>query len=82
MKLIDIITEAQWSGKVATKKHPPEDLFASGTADQIADWLKGAHKDPKGAMSALNFYVNRAGKNLSAARKKVLDSAKGKLEAK
>ena len=31
------------------------------------------------AMSMLNFYVNRAGRNLSASRKKVLERAKGEL---
>lgn len=31
------------------------------------------------AMSMLNFYINRAGKNLSAERRAVLEQAKGKL---
>ena len=31
------------------------------------------------AMSMLNFYVNRAGKNLPASRKRVLNQAKGEL---
>lgn len=31
------------------------------------------------AMSMLNFYINRAGKNLSAERKKVLNQAKKEL---
>jgi hypothetical protein len=30
-------------------------------------------------MSMLSFYINRAGKNLSAARKKILDQAKNEL---
>jgi hypothetical protein len=30
-------------------------------------------------MSMLNFYINRAGKNLSASRKKVLEAAKSEL---
>jgi hypothetical protein len=29
----------------------------------------------------LTFYINRAGKNLPAARRKVLDRAKGELKA-
>jgi hypothetical protein len=81
MKLIEIVSEAQWSGSVATKKHPPEDLFSEGSAGAIVKWLKSAHKDLKGAMSALNFYINRAGKNLPAARKAVLDQAKEQLAA-
>lgn len=36
--------------------------------------------DPyRSAMSMLVFYINRAGKNLSAARRKKLDAAKGEL---
>jgi hypothetical protein len=31
------------------------------------------------AMSMLNFYINRAGKNLSAARKRILNAAKPEL---
>jgi hypothetical protein len=31
------------------------------------------------AMSMLNFYINRGGKNLSAARKRVLERAKDEL---
>ncbi len=30
-------------------------------------------------MSMLNFYINRAGKNLPAARRKVLENAKDEL---
>jgi hypothetical protein len=32
------------------------------------------------AMSMLNFYINRAGKNLPAAQKKILEAAKIKLQ--
>lgn len=32
------------------------------------------------AMSMLNFYINRAGKNLKPSRKKVLEQAKTKLK--
>jgi hypothetical protein len=32
-----------------------------------------------GAMSMLSFYINRAGKNLSAARKEKLEAAKTEL---
>ncbi|MBU1046100.1 DUF3175 domain-containing protein [Patescibacteria group bacterium] len=31
------------------------------------------------AMSMLNFYINRAGKNLAAERKEILEQAKGEL---
>jgi hypothetical protein len=35
----------------------------------------------RSALSMLTFYINRAGKNLPAARRKVLDRAKGELKA-
>lgn len=72
----DFCNEEQWSGDVKTKKHPKEDLFAEGTAKQIADWAIKSHKDLRGAMAALNFYINRAGDKLEADRKKVIEDAK------
>jgi len=45
-----------------------------------ADRSRRRKVDPfRSAMSMLNFYINRAGKNLSAARKKKLEAAKGEL---
>jgi hypothetical protein len=36
--------------------------------------------DPfRSTMSMLTFYINRAGKNLSASRRRTLEAAKGKL---
>ena len=35
----------------------------------------------RSAMSMLNFYINRAGRNLPASRKKVLNRAKDELRA-
>ncbi len=63
------------------------DIFKSGNAEEIAQSLKRsslASRRRRGtpfqsAMSMLNFYVNRAGKNLSTERRRVLESAKGKL---
>lgn len=74
MKLLEL-----WSGDVKTKKHPPEGLFAKGSATEIAAWLKKSHGDLKGAMSALNFYINRGGKNLSDTQKAKLEHAKALL---
>jgi Protein of unknown function (DUF3175) len=75
-----IMVADKWSSDVKTKKHPPEGLFKDGSADEIASWLKKSHKGDHGkASSALNFYINRAGKNLSDERKKVLESVKGKI---
>jgi hypothetical protein len=74
---MDKLDEKQlWSGDVKTKKHPPENLFADGSAEAIASWLKKEHGTKKGAMSALNFYINRAGSNLKGAQKSKLESVK------
>lgn len=79
----EYIKEKNWQADVDTKKEPPKDLFASGSAEDIAKWAKSSHGgDLKGAMDALNFYVNRAGDNLSADRKKVIDKAKDLLQDK
>lgn len=79
-----------WSGRV-TKESNALDLesgvFTKPSARAIALSLKrsaqssGRRKsDPfRSAMSMLNFYINRAGKNLPASRRKVLDKAKQEL---
>lgn len=79
MKLDDLF-EKQWVKDVKTKKHPPENLFAKGTAGTIADWLKKEHGDLKGAMSALNFYINRAGKKLDSDRRATMERVKHLLQ--
>lgn len=74
------IMEALWSANVVTKWSPPEGFFRQ-SADKIAAGLKKASKTYKQAMSRLNFYINRAGKNLSDKDKKRLASARKKLAA-
>ena len=64
-----------------------KDIFRTGTADEIAQSLKRSStrsKRRKGtpyqsAMSMLNFYINRAGRNLPKSRKSTLEQAKRKL---
>jgi hypothetical protein len=47
---------------------------------QSAERSRRRKSDPyRSAMSMLTFYINRAGKNLPAGRKKVLQKAKGEL---
>lgn len=58
------LNEEKWSGKVDSEWTAPEGLFTK-PADHIARKLKAASKDLKQAMSRLNFYINRAGENLS-----------------
>ncbi|WP_189526076.1 DUF3175 domain-containing protein [Mesorhizobium sp. M7A.F.Ca.ET.027.03.2.1] len=64
-------------------------VFESDDARKIAASLRRSaehsHRrkaEPfQSAMSMLNFYINRAGKNLPAARKKVLEDAKDELRS-
>ena len=64
-----------------------EHIFESDDPKKIAASLKRSaehshrHKaEPfQSAMSMLNFYINRAGKNLTAKHKKVLEQAKDEL---
>jgi hypothetical protein len=69
----------KWSAKVDTDStHPDQGLFnknASAIAKALAS-KKVSPKGPASGMRMLNFYINRAGKNLSASRKAVLRRAK------
>ena len=63
------------------------EVFKSTDPKRIARSLKGSaersHRrkaEPfRSALSMLTFYMNRAGKNLSASHRRVLDAAKGQL---
>jgi Protein of unknown function (DUF3175) len=69
----------RWSASVTTDStHPPEGLFNQSAA-VIARSLASKKVSPKGpgsGMRMLTFYINRAGHNLSAARKAELQKAK------
>ena len=64
-----------------------KNIFESGDPKQIARSLKRSAErsdrrkaEPfRSAMSMLTFYINRAGKNLPARRKQVLEDAKDEL---
>ena len=64
-----------------------QDIFKSGDAGKIAASVKHSAEAStrrksspyRSAMSMLTFYENRAGKNLSAGEKDVLEKAKDKL---
>jgi hypothetical protein len=83
-------TQRKWSGKV-TRDSDALDLrpsiFKSRSATAIAASLKRSaersHRrkaEPyRSAMSMLSFYINRAGKNLSASRRQILERAKDEL---
>jgi len=80
----------RWSAKVT--KHSDaldleHDVFRSKDPRKIALSLKRSAQRSKrrkgtpyqSAMSMLNFYINRAGKNLPKTRKRVLEHAKDEL---
>lgn len=60
------------------EKDDPKEIAAS--LKRSADKSKKRKSEPfRSAMSMLTFYINRAGKNLPAGRKKVLEEAKDEL---
>ncbi|HVW76620.1 MAG TPA: DUF3175 domain-containing protein [Alloacidobacterium sp.] len=69
----------KWVRKVKTDStHPPEGLFKK-SPETIARTLASKKVSPKGpgsGMRMLTYFVNRAGKNLSAADKTRLRKAK------
>jgi tRNA(adenine34) deaminase len=76
------MTTKKWSAKVETDStHPHEGLFnedASKIAKELAS-KKVSPKGPASGMRMLNFYINRAGKNLSKERHAELEKAKDLL---
>ncbi len=82
----------KWSAEVAEHSDAldlEEHIFESHDPKKIAASLKRSaeHSDRRkaepfqSAMSMLNFYINRAGTNLPAKQKKVLEDAKNELRA-
>jgi hypothetical protein len=80
----------KWSGRVTATSNALDlkhDVFKQRSATAIARSLKRSaersHRrksDPyRSAMSMLVFYINRAGRNLSASRRRTLEAAKGEL---
>ncbi len=81
----------KWSQDVTEHSNAMDlekDVFSWKDPKKIAQSLKRSAEQSKrrkartafqSSMSMLNFYINRAGKNLSEAQKKVLESAKGEL---
>ena len=85
-------TKKKWSAGV-TQNSDALDLqkgvFTSSDPKKVARSLERSAEQSKrkkgtpyqSAMSMLNFYINRAGKNLPAGKKKVLTKAKDELRA-
>ena len=82
--------QQKWSGEVTRNSDAltlEQDIFESHDPSRIAKSLKksaeASHRRKsspyRSAMSMLTFYINRAGKNLPQAQKKVLEDAKDEL---
>jgi hypothetical protein len=79
----------KWSARVTKESDALtlENKVFKGTPSQIAKSLKRSAEHSRrrksspyrSAMSMLTFYINRAGKNLSATQRKKLEAAKDKL---
>jgi hypothetical protein len=83
-------TAKKWSGEVTRNSNALDlesKVFKLGDPKKIARSLKRSaarSKRRKGtpfqsAMSMLNFYINRGGKNLSGRQKKILEQSKDEL---
>ena len=72
----------RWISTVKTDStHPPPSLFTR-SARQIATTLASKKVSPKGPASGMRmlvYFINRAGKRLSARRRAVLEKAKEML---
>ena len=80
----------KWSAEVTKNSDAldlEKDVFEKDSPAEIARSLEKSAEQSKrrkatpfrSAMSMLTFYINRAGKNLSASRKKKLEAAKNEL---
>ena len=83
-------TPRKWSKKVNETSNALDlenGVFKGNDPKKIAESLKRSSKHShrrkttpfRSAMSMLNFYINRGGKNLSESKKKVLEGAKDEL---
>ena len=69
----------KWSASVTSDATHPEPGLFNEDAETIATHLAKPEVSPRGpaqGMQMLNFYINRAGKNLPAERHKILEDAK------
>ncbi len=80
----------KWSARVMQRSDALDlesQIFTSGSPEKIAKSLKRSAEKSKrrkgtpfqSAMSMLNFYINRAGKNLSVRKRNTLEKSKNKL---
>ena len=90
IKVLKVAPVAKWSAKVTRESHAldlEEGVFTWKDPEKIARSLKksadeSTHRkvEPfRSAMSMLVFYINRAGKNLDAEQKHILEITKNEL---
>jgi len=78
-------SKRKWSGKVKTvSTRPPSGLFMK-SAPTIARAMASKRLSPKGIASGIRmiqFFINRAGKTLSATHRRELEKAKHLLQSR
>jgi hypothetical protein len=83
--LEDHMTKKKWVRKVKTvSTSPPKGVFTKD-AETIAKAMASKKVSPKGIGSGIRmiqFFINRAGKDLPASRRRELEKAKRILQAK
>lgn len=90
MTATDAKSKKKWSAEVTENSNAMDletNIFESKDPKEIAKSLKSSAEKSerrksapyRSAMSMLTFYINRAGKNLDASQKEVLENAKGEL---
>lgn len=83
-------TKRKWSANVTKHSNAldlKDQVFTLDDPEKIAESLKSSAKHShrrkgtpfQSAMSMLNFYINRAGKNLPEKQKEILEKAKNEL---
>ena len=82
---MSVAKKTRWIAKVRTDStHPPKGLFTKD-AQTIARTLASKKVSPKGPSSGLRmltYFINRAGRGLSATRRAELERAKRLLSAR
>ncbi|WP_118181414.1 DUF3175 domain-containing protein [Paraburkholderia phosphatilytica] len=86
------VSSRRWSASVNERSDAMDvekDIFKTGSASEIAQSLKRSSERSRrrkgtpfqSAMSMLNFYINRAGRNLPKTRRATLQQAKKELRS-
>jgi len=86
-----MVKKVHWSGKVTQESQAldlEKGVFTWKNPSKIASSLKFSADNSlrrrgtpyQAAMSMLNFYINRAGKNLKPVQKKILEQTKAELK--